>query len=82
MVNLTGNDSINESCDIGEAGTRHGKSHVEIASGTEGYLIVDDTEYNFDNDGIYIGVYNNNTNQMIDLVRIWVQDEKMHLVHC
>lgn len=82
LVNLTGNDSINESCDIGEAGTRHGKSHVEIASGTEGYLIVDDTEYIFDNDGIYIGVYNNNTNQMIDLVRIWVQDEKMHLVHC
>lgn len=81
LVNTMSNDFISTVCDIGEDGTRHGQSHVEIASGEKGFLIVDDVEYVFEGDGIYVGVYNNNTNQMIDLVRIWEQNDKVQFIH-
>lgn len=81
LLDCMSDESIREACEIGEAGTVHGKSKVEIASGEKGYLSVDNREYVFDNDGIYVGVYNNNTNQMIDVVKIICQNEEVQFIH-
>lgn len=81
LVDIMSNDSVKESCDIGEDGIRQGQSHVEIASGEKGYLSINGVEYVFEEDGIYIGVYNNNTNQMIDVVRITGWNAQMQLEH-
>lgn len=81
LVNCMSNDSIQESFEIGAAETAHGKSYVEITSGKKGYLSVDDSEYVFDEDGVYVGVYNNNTNRIIDVVRIIFWDEEIQFIH-
>lgn len=81
LVNCMSNDSIQESFEIGAAETAHGKSYVEITSGEKGYLSVDDSEYVFDDDGVYVGVYNNNTNRMIDVVKIICWDEEIQFIH-
>ena len=81
LIDIMSNDYIRESCDVGEEGTRYGQSHVEIASGKEGYLSVDDVKYVFDEDGIYIGVFNNNKNRLIDVVKITCQNNEMQLEH-
>ena len=81
LLNYMSNDNMRESCEIGNAGTVHGQSHVEIASGGKGYLSIDDTEYVYDEDGLYVGVYNNNTNQVIDVVKITCRNEEMQLEH-
>lgn len=81
LVDIKSADNIREVCDIGEDGIRQGQSHVEIASGEKGYLSIDDVEYVFDEDGVYIGIYNNNTNQLVDLVKIEGQNDRVHLKH-
>lgn len=81
LIDIMSNDNIRESCDVGEEGTRYGQSHVEIASGKEGSLSVNNVKYVFNEDGIYIGVYNNNTNRLIDVVKITCQNNKVQLEH-
>lgn len=81
LIDSASSDGIMESCDIGDDGSRHGQSHVEIASGKNGFLSIDENEYIFDSSGIYLGVYNNNTNCLIDLVKISCHDDKMNLEH-
>lgn len=81
LLDLKGDESIKETCEIGKAETVHGESSVEITSGLTGSLSVDDIKYVFDADGIYVGIYNNNTSQMIDLVRIICQNKGMEIVH-
>lgn len=81
LVDIMSNDGVKESCDIGEDGIRQGQSHVEIASGEKGYLSINGAEYVFGEDGIYIGVYNNNTNQMVDVVKMTCRNAQMQLEH-
>lgn len=81
LVDILSADNIIESCDIGEDGIRQGQSHAEIASGEKGYLSVNGVEYVFKDDGVYIGVFNNNTNQMIDVVKITCWNDEMQLEH-
>ena len=81
LIDSVSNDALCESAEIGAAETVHGKSRVEIASGETGYLFVDDEKYTFSEDGIYVGVYNNNTNQMVDVVKIVCRNEEIQLTH-
>lgn len=81
LIDSVSNDALCESAEIGAAETVHGKSRVEIASGETGYLLVDDEKYTFSEDGIYVGVYNNNTNQMVDIVKIVCRNEEIQLTH-
>ena len=81
LLDLKSDESIKETCEIGKEETVHGESSVEITSGLTGSLSVDDIKYIFDADGVYVGIYNNNTNQMIDLVRIICQNKGMEIVH-
>lgn len=81
LIDCLSNESIRESVEIGAAETVHGKSQAEIASGEKGYMSVDDVKYNFDEDGIYVGVYNNNTNQLVDVVKIVCRNAEIQLTH-
>lgn len=82
LVDSMNDGNIEESCDVGEDGIRQGQSHVEIASGLQGYLSVNGVEWAFEENGVYIGVYDNNTNQMIDVVKIACWNDEIQLKHC